>query len=109
MSAKMTPYSLFNDSLANGELVMGAIRLAEGAGAKIAGVGILIEKSFQNGRQRILDAGYRVYSHARLKLGEGHRRVYSMPIKLYFSAIKLTEFCPLIFIILIVNAVHDQH
>ena len=63
---------LIDDFLANGEAAMGAIRLAESAGAKIAGVGILIEKSFQNGRQRILDAGYKVYSQARVsKLGEG--------------------------------------
>ena len=61
-----------DDFLANGEAAMGAIRLATKAGAKIAGVGILIEKSFQKGRQRILDAGYDVYSQARVaKLGEG--------------------------------------
>lgn len=63
---------IIDDFLANGEAAMGAIRLAEKAGAKIAGVGILIEKSFQKGRQRILDAGYKVYSQARVaKLGKG--------------------------------------
>ena len=63
---------IIDDFLANGESAMGAIRLATKAGAKIAGVGILIEKSFQKGRQRILDAGYDVYSQARVaKLGEG--------------------------------------
>lgn len=63
---------IIDDFLANGEAAMGAIRLAEGAGAKIAGIGILIEKSFQHGRQRILDAGYPVYSQARIsKLGDG--------------------------------------
>ena len=36
------------------------------------GIGILIEKSFQNGRKRLIDAGYEVYSQARVaKLGEG--------------------------------------
>ena len=63
---------IIDDFLANDETTMGAIRLATKAGAKIAGVGILIEKSFQKGRQRILDAGYDVYSQARVaKLGEG--------------------------------------
>ena len=63
---------IIDDFLANGEAAMGAIRLADKAGAKIAGVGILIEKSFQRGRQRIIDAGYDVYSQARIaKLGEG--------------------------------------
>lgn len=62
---------IIDDFLANGEAAMGAIRLASMAGAKIAGIGILIEKSFQKGRQRILDAGYEVYSQARVaKLGK---------------------------------------
>ncbi|MCI6017598.1 MAG: xanthine phosphoribosyltransferase [Clostridiales bacterium] len=62
---------IIDDFLANGEAAMGAIRLALMAGAKIAGIGILIEKSFQKGRQRILDAGYEVYSQARVaKLGK---------------------------------------
>ena len=62
---------LIDDFLANGEAAMGAIRLALMAGAKITGIGILIEKSFQKGRQRILDAGYEVYSQARVaKLGK---------------------------------------
>lgn len=63
---------IIDDFLANGEAAMGAIRLAQKAGANIAGVGILIEKSFQKGRQRIIDAGYDVYSQARVaKLGKG--------------------------------------
>ena len=62
---------IIDDFLANGEAAMGAIRLALSAKAHIAGVGILIEKSFQKGRQRIIDAGYPVYSQARVsKLGK---------------------------------------
>ena len=42
------------------------------AGAKIAGIGILIEKSFQKGRQRLIDSGLEVYSLARVaRLDEG--------------------------------------
>ena len=42
------------------------------AGATVAGIGILIEKSFQNGRNRLLDRGYHVYSQARIaRLGKG--------------------------------------
>ena len=37
-----------------------AIRLLEQAGATVAGVGIVIAKSFQPGLQRLRDAGYRV-------------------------------------------------
>ena len=63
---------IIDDFLANGEAAMGAVRLCIMADASIAGIGILIEKSFQNGRKRLIDAGYEVYSQARVaKLGEG--------------------------------------
>ena len=63
---------IIDDFLANGEAALGAIRLVEEAGAKVAGIGIVIEKSFQAGRQLLIDKGYDVYSLARVsKLGEG--------------------------------------
>lgn len=58
---------LIDDFLANGEAAMGGSRLVEMAGANLAGIGILIEKSFQRGRQRLDKAGYDVYSLARIK------------------------------------------
>lgn len=62
---------LIDDFLANGEAGSGACRLIEEAGAEVAGIGILIEKSFQKGRKRLEDAGYTVYSQARIaRLGE---------------------------------------
>lgn len=63
---------IIDDFLANGEAATGAVRLAKTAGAKIAGIGILIEKSFQKGRQKLLDQGLEVYSLARIsRLDEG--------------------------------------
>ena len=63
---------IIDDFLANGEAALGAIRLVEEAGAKVAGIGIVIEKSFQPGRQLLVDKGYDVYSLARIsKLGSG--------------------------------------
>lgn len=63
---------IIDDFLANGEAATGAARLVEMAGATIAGIGILIEKSFQNGRTKLENAGYHVYSQARIaRLGEG--------------------------------------
>ena len=63
---------IVDDFLANGEAATGASRLIEQSGAELAGIGILIEKSFQNGRKRLEDAGYYVYSQARIrKLGNG--------------------------------------
>lgn len=63
---------LIDDFLANGEAAMGGSRLVEQAGAELAGIGIVIEKSFQRGRKRLEDEGYDVYSLARVaKLSEG--------------------------------------
>ena len=63
---------VIDDFLANGEAALGVIRLIEEAGAKVAGIGIVIEKSFQPGRQLLVDRGHDVYSLARIsKLGEG--------------------------------------
>lgn len=58
---------VIDDFLANGEAALGAIRLIEEAGAKVAGVGIVIEKSFQPGRAVLDEKGYDVYSLARIK------------------------------------------
>ena len=57
---------LIGDFLANGEAAMGASRIIAESGAELAGIGILIEKSFQKGRNRLLEAGYDVYSQARI-------------------------------------------
>ncbi len=63
---------IIDDFLANGEAATGACRLIETAGAKVGGIGIMIEKSFQKGRDRLLESGYHVYSQARIaRLGEG--------------------------------------
>lgn len=62
---------IIDDFLANGEAAQGAIRLVEEAGAKVSGVGIVIEKSFQPGRKILEEKGYDVYSLARIaRLGE---------------------------------------
>ncbi|MEW8993782.1 xanthine phosphoribosyltransferase [Clostridium sp.] len=62
---------IIDDFLAYGEAAQGAIRLVEEAGAKVAGIGIVIEKSFQPGRRNLEDKGYEVYSLARVsKLGK---------------------------------------
>ena len=58
---------VIDDFLANGEAALGAIRLIEEAGAKVVGVGIVIEKSFQPGRAVLDEKGYDVYSLARIK------------------------------------------
>lgn len=58
---------IIDDFLANGEAAKGAIKIIEDAGATVAGIGIVIEKSFQSGRAYLDNLGYNVYSLARIK------------------------------------------
>ena len=57
---------VIDDFLANGEAALGLTQLVEAAGATVAGVGIVIEKSFQPGRDKLLERGYQVESLARI-------------------------------------------
>lgn len=57
---------LIDDFLANGMAAKGLIELCQQAGASVAGIGIVIEKSFQSGRKLLEDAGYNVVSLARI-------------------------------------------
>ena len=58
---------ILDDFLANGDSALGMARIVEAAGSEVAGIGIVIEKSFQAGHKRITDAGYRLESLARIK------------------------------------------
>lgn len=63
---------IIDDFLANGQAALGLADLCQQAGADVAGIGIVIEKSFQNGRDLLIQKGYRVESLARIaSLHEG--------------------------------------
>lgn len=62
-----------DDFLANGNAALGMIDLVRQAGAGIAGMGFLIEKAFQHGRERIEAAGIRVESLAIVESLDGGR------------------------------------
>lgn len=55
---------IIDDFLANGSATLGMIDIINQAGAKLAGVGIAIEKGFQNGGEILRDKGIRVESLA---------------------------------------------
>ncbi|MCV3728338.1 xanthine phosphoribosyltransferase [Ureaplasma miroungigenitalium] len=55
-----------DDFLANGQACLGAVELVEQAHAKMQNFGILIEKTFQSGRQLLDEQNYNVYSLARI-------------------------------------------
>ena len=51
----------------NDNALIGLIGIVESAGAKVAGCGIVIEKSYQNGGEIVRSRGYRVESLAKIK------------------------------------------
>lgn len=55
---------IVDDFLANGEAVKGLLDIAKQAGCKVVGVGIVIEKGFQDGGKTLRDQGIRVESLA---------------------------------------------
>ena len=58
---------IIDDFLANGAALEGLIDLVHQAGARLAGAGIVIEKAFQPGGDRLRAQGVRVESLARIK------------------------------------------
>lgn len=63
---------IIDDFLANGQAAKGLIELCQQAGANVVGIGIVIEKSFQSGRQLLDEMGIPVVSLARIaSLSEG--------------------------------------
>ena len=61
---------LIDDFLANGQAAKGLIKLCNEAQATVVGIGIVIEKSFQIGRQLLEEENYDVYSLARIRAFE---------------------------------------
>ena len=57
---------IIDDFLANGEAVKGMINIANQAGAEVAGVGIVVAKTFQGGSEWIKDHGYRLEALAEI-------------------------------------------
>jgi xanthine phosphoribosyltransferase len=48
---------IIDDFLASGQTIMGLVRLAQVAGSTIVGIGALVEKSFEGGRQLLTSLG----------------------------------------------------
>ena len=55
---------IVDDFLASGSALEGLVELVNQAGAEVAGIGIAIEKSFQDGGDKIREKGYRLESLA---------------------------------------------
>ncbi|RWQ74028.1 xanthine phosphoribosyltransferase [Bacillus cereus] len=57
---------IIDDFLANGQAALGLMSLVEQAEASIAGIGIVIEKAFQDGGKKLREQGVRVESLAEI-------------------------------------------
>ncbi len=68
---------IIDDFLATGATILGLVRLAEAAGAKVLGVGALIEKTFEGGRSALEPLGLSVFALASITSMDGDRIVFS--------------------------------
>lgn len=68
---------IIDDFLANGQAAKGLLEIIGQAGAKVAGIGIVIEKSFQDGRDLLEKTGVPVTSLACIKAFENGRVVFA--------------------------------
>jgi xanthine phosphoribosyltransferase len=64
---------IIDDFLATGATILGLARLARAAGATVVGVGALIEKVFEGGREVLGGLGVPVEALARIRAMEGDR------------------------------------
>jgi xanthine phosphoribosyltransferase len=68
---------IIDDFLANGNAALGLIDIVQQSGAKVMGVGIVIEKAFQEGRSKIEANGFKVESLAIIKAMEDGKVIFA--------------------------------
>jgi len=67
---------IIDDFLATGATILGLVRLAEIAGARIIGIGVLIEKAFEGGRKALEELNVPIESLAPIKAMEGDEIIF---------------------------------
>ena len=70
---------IIDDFLASGQTILGLARLAEAAGSRIVGIGALIEKIFEGGREALKLLSVPVYSLACIIAMEEDKVVFGQP------------------------------
>ena len=68
---------IIDDFLASGAAAIGLADIAVQAGCRVAGVGIVVEKTFQGGRKTLEDKGLRVESLARIACFKDNKPVFA--------------------------------
>ena len=61
---------IVDDFMANGEAMRGLLDIVSKSGAKLAGIGVAVEKGFQHGGDRLREAGYDLRSLAIIESAE---------------------------------------
>lgn len=67
---------IIDDFLASGATILGLARLAQTAGATIVGIGALVEKTFEGGRQALAHLGVPIESLAMIRSMEGDQIIF---------------------------------
>lgn len=70
---------IIDDFLASGQTILGLARLAEASGSKIVGVGALIEKTFEGGREALKSLGVPIESLACITSMEDGKILFGEP------------------------------
>jgi xanthine phosphoribosyltransferase len=68
---------IIDDFLATGATILGLVRLAESAGSIIVGIGALIEKTFEGGREALSSVGVPVESLVQITSMEGNQIIFA--------------------------------
>jgi xanthine phosphoribosyltransferase len=64
---------IIDDFLATGATILGLVRLAQTAGSNVVGIGALIEKTFEGGREALATLGVPIHSLVQITSMEGEQ------------------------------------
>ena len=70
---------IIDDFLARGSAATGLVNIVEEAGATVSGVGIVIEKAFQEGGQKLRERNVNLHSLVRVRFDEKNTVVFVSP------------------------------
>jgi xanthine phosphoribosyltransferase len=70
---------IIDDFLASGQTILGLARLAEASGSKIVGIGALIEKLFEGGREALKTLGVPIHSLACITAMDDDKVMFGKP------------------------------
>ena len=71
---------IIDDFLASGQTILGLVRLAEASGSKVVGIGALIEKLFEGGREALKAVGVPIESLACITAMEEDKVIFGEPL-----------------------------